>query len=172
MGSSVANMSHAKTFKEVNRLNAMVSVAHAAIDAAVQIKPRTRLQKGKASGNELVKKITKVASMLKKKTDEYENLVKEVDLEKNETEDMLKQTAVSVNATVEEAVRRVRAGAKEQLAMETSQMDDHIRHISRQLRVAEDKLQVLDAKASCTFVTTVAAVEATIEETVRVCDKG
>ena len=65
--------------------------------------------------------------MLKNKIDEYENVVKEVDLEKKEAEDMLKQTAASVDATIEEAARRVRAEAQEQLSMETSQMDDHIR---------------------------------------------
>jgi hypothetical protein len=67
----------------------MVFVAHAAIDVTVQIKSRTRSQKRKASGNNLVKKITKVANMLKKKTGEYKNVVKEVDLEKKESEDML-----------------------------------------------------------------------------------
>jgi len=52
--------------------------------------------------------------------------------------------------------------------MEASQMDDHIRHISRQLKVAEDLLHVLDAGASSTLVLTVASVDATIEEVVRV----
>jgi hypothetical protein len=42
MGSHVANMPHAQTCKEVERLNALVSAAHAAIDATVRIKPRTR----------------------------------------------------------------------------------------------------------------------------------
>ena len=75
-------MLHAKTCKEVERLNALVFVAHAAIDATVQIKPRTRSHKGKASVNDLIRKITIVASMLKTKTNAYKNLVKEVDLEK------------------------------------------------------------------------------------------
>ncbi len=105
--------------------------------------------------------------MLKKKTDEHDDLVKEVDLEKKETEDMLKQTAASVDATVEEDVRKVKAEAQERLAMETSQMDDYIRQLSRQ-RVAEDMLQVLDARSSSMLVSTVASIDATIEEVVRV----
>ena len=40
MGSPNANMAHAKTCKEVERLNALVFIAHAAIDVSVQIKPR------------------------------------------------------------------------------------------------------------------------------------
>ncbi len=69
MGSPCANMAHAKACNEVERLHALISLALAAIDATVQIKPRARSQKGKASGNDLIKKITKVASMLKKKTE-------------------------------------------------------------------------------------------------------
>jgi hypothetical protein len=90
MGSHAAYMAHAKTCKEVERLNELDFAAHGAIDATVQIKPRTRAHKGKASSNDLIKKITNVSNMLKKKTDECENLVKEVDLEKKDSEDMLK----------------------------------------------------------------------------------
>jgi hypothetical protein len=57
---------------------------------------------------------------LKKKTEEYDNLIKEVDLEKKESEDILKHTAASVDATIEEVLRRVRAEAQEQLAVEMS----------------------------------------------------
>jgi hypothetical protein len=42
VGSHVANMPHTKMCQEVERLNAMVSAAHADIDAAVQINSRTR----------------------------------------------------------------------------------------------------------------------------------
>ena len=65
-------------------------------------------------------------------------------------------------------MRRIRAEAQEKLAMETSQMDDHIRRLSRQREVAEDKLHFLDAGASSTRVSTVASVDVTIEEGVRV----
>ena len=81
---------------------------------------------------------------------------------------MLKHTAASVDVAIEEAVRRVRAEAQEQLVMETSQMDDHIRQLSRQRKVVEDMLLVLDARASSTLVSTVASVDAFIEEIVRV----
>jgi len=47
-------------------------------------------------------------------------------------------------------------------------MDDHIRQRSRQLKVAEDGLHVLDAGASSTLVSTVASIHDTIEEVVRV----
>ena len=62
-------------------------------------------------------------------------------------------------------MRRVRAEAQEQLAIETSQMDDHIGPLSRQLKVAEDMLHVLDyAGASSTLVSTVASLGAIIDE--------
>ena len=65
-------------------------------------------------------------------------------------------------------MRRVRAEAQEQLPMEMSHMDDRIRQLSRQLKVAEDMLRVFDVGASSTLVSTVASVDSTIEEVVRV----
>ena len=67
LGSPAANMPHAKRCKEVERLNKLVFATHAAIDATVQMKQRTRSQKGKASNIDLINKIMKVAIMFKKK---------------------------------------------------------------------------------------------------------
>ncbi len=50
-----------------------------------------------------------------------------MDLKKKDSEDMLKQAAASEDAAIEEVVKRVKAEAQEQLAVEMSQMDDHIR---------------------------------------------
>ena len=64
---------------------------------------------------------------------------------------MIKQMTASVDASIEEVVRKERAKAREQLAMETSQLDDHIRQLSTQLKIAEDALLERDVGAKYSF---------------------
>ena len=70
-----------------------------------------RAHKGRTSCDDLNSKFTNVANTLKEKSYQCENWVKEVDLEKKESEDVLKHAVASVYATIEEVVTRIRAEA-------------------------------------------------------------
>ncbi len=156
MGSPAANVAYAKKCKEVDILQAKVSAAHAAIYATVLlIPPRTRSQKGKATGKDLIKKFKDLANKLKKKTAEHDALLQGIVLERKECEDTLKQTTASVGESIAGAVRREKTEAREQLVMETSQMDDHIRQLSRQLKHAEDKIAQLNVGLSPGCISTI-----------------
>ena len=92
----------------------------------------------------MIKKIKDLANKLNIKTVEHEDFVKQVNLKRKECDDMLKQMNASVDASIKETVRKERAEAREQLTMETSQLDDRIRQLSRQLKIAEDALRERD----------------------------
>jgi hypothetical protein len=104
----------------------------------------------------LIKNIKDLANNLKKKTVEHEDFIEEANLERNESDDMLKQIIASVDASIEDTVRKKRAEAREQLAMETSQLDV-IRQLSRQLKIAEDVLRERDVGAKYTSASAISA---------------
>ncbi len=110
MGSPAANVAYAKKCKKVDLLQTEISAAHAAIDATMLKPPRTRSQKGKATGKDLIKKIKDLAKKLKKKTPEHDALLQEIVLERKSFENTLKQTTASVDESIAEAVRRENEG--------------------------------------------------------------
>ena len=93
----------------------------------------------KKSTKSLSVKIKALLNMFKKKTAEHQDLVEEIALERKENEDMLKQTTVSLETNLQDALRREKARATEELTMRMSALDDHVITISRQLKVAEAK---------------------------------
>ncbi len=139
MGSSAANVAYAQKCKDVEQLQAELSAAYAAIDATGLITPprTTKLRRGKAKGSDLIKKVEELANKLKKQTEERDNLLKEIGLERKDNVDMLRQTSASIDQNIAEATRRGKQEALDQLAHEMSQMEAEIRQLTSQLQVAQ-----------------------------------
>ena len=78
-------------------------------------------------------------------------------MERKESDDMLKQITALVDASIEEVVRKERAEGREQLAMKKIWLDDHIRKLSRQLKIAEDALHERDIGAKYTLAPAISA---------------
>jgi hypothetical protein len=60
--------------------------------------------------------------MLKKKTVGHQDLVEEIALERKENEDMLKHTTMSLEYNLQDALRREKARATEELSVRTSEL--------------------------------------------------
>ena len=71
------------------------------VDTATRIRSSNTVKKSTRS---LSVKIKALVNMLKKKTAEHQYLVEEIDLERNENEDMLKQTTMSFESNLEDAL--------------------------------------------------------------------
>jgi hypothetical protein len=95
--------------------------------------------------------------MLKKNTTEHQDLVEEIALERKENEDMLKQTTMSLDSNLEDALRRKKARATEELGMRTSELEDHIVTLSRQLKDTEAKVAELQNAGTSSFVSPILA---------------
>ena len=78
--------------------------------------------------------------------------MEEIALERKENEDMLKQTTMSLESNLEDTLRREKARATEELTMRTSELEDHIVTLSRQLKVAEAKMAELQNAGTSLFV--------------------
>ena len=78
-------------------------------------------------------------------------------MERKETEDMLKQTTISLETNLQDALRREKARATEELTMRTSESEDHIVTFSRQVKVAEAKVVELQNAGISSFVSPILA---------------
>ena len=147
-----------KKSKVVAQLKAEIFAAHAAFGDTVDTATRTRSTNTvKKSTKSLSVKIKALANMLKKKTAEHQELVEEIALERKEHEDMLKQTAMSIESNLEDALRREKARAAEELTLKTSELDDHIVTLSRQLKVAEAEVAELQKAGTSSFLSPIHA---------------
>ncbi len=95
--------------------------------------------------NNSVKKSTKPLSVKIKglanmKIAEHHDLVKDTSLERKENEDIPNHTTMSLESNLEDALRMEKARATKDLTMRTSELEDHIVTLSRQLKAAEAKL--------------------------------
>jgi hypothetical protein len=101
--------------KEVARLHAQISEAHATFGDTVDMATRKR-------SNNIVKKSIMsffveskaLASILMKKIAEHQDLVKDISLERKENENIPMQTTMSLEPNLEDALRRVKARAPEE----------------------------------------------------------
>jgi hypothetical protein len=131
-----ANDVGAKKCKVVAQPKANISAAHATFGDTVDTATRTRSNNTvKKSTKSLSVKIKALANMLMKKTTEHHNLVKDIALERKETENMLKQTTMSLESNLEDALQREKSRAREESTMRSSELEDHIVTLSRQLKV-------------------------------------
>ena len=119
----------------------------------------------KKSTKSLSVKIKALASMLKKKTVEHQDLVEEIALERKENEDMLKHNTMSLESNFEDALRREKVRATEESTTRTSELEDHIVTLSRQLEVAEAKVAELQNARTSSFVSPIFALTSYPERT-------
>jgi hypothetical protein len=148
----------AKKRKVIAGLKAQISEAHAAFGDTVDTATRTRSSNTvKKPTKSLSVKIKALANMFQKKTAEHQDLVEEVALERKENEDLLRQTTLSLETNLQDALRREKARAAEELTMRTSELDDHIVTLSRQLKVAEAKVAELQNVGISSFVSPILA---------------
>ena len=117
---------YAKSCKEVARLRAQISEAHATFDDTMDTATQTRSNTVKKSTKSLSVKIKELANMFKKQIAEHQDCVKDISLERKETEDFLKQMTVSLEYNLEEALRREKARATKELTLRTIEFEDFI----------------------------------------------
>ena len=111
----------------------------------------------KKSTKSLSVKIKGLANMLKNKIAEYQDLVKDIAQERKENEDIMKQTTMSLESNLKDALRREKARATNHLTLRSRELDDHIVTLSRQLRVAEAKLIELQSTRTSSFASPILA---------------
>jgi chaperonin cofactor prefoldin len=134
-------------------LQAQLYEAHEAFGDTVDTATRTRYNNTvKKTTKSLSVKIKGLANMLKKKIAEHQDLLKDISLERKENEHILKHIRMSLDCNLEDALRREKVRAVEELAMRTSELEDHIVALSRQLKVVEAKLVELQNAGTSPFV--------------------
>jgi hypothetical protein len=124
------NAEYKKKCAAVKRLEAEVSAAHVALDTALSRLVQKRTLRGKKN---LSQKIISLAQKYEKVAAEHTEMSKE----KLEYEQTLEETRMALEESNETALQRERAEANEKLAMATSELEDHIVRLSRQLKAAE-----------------------------------
>ena len=88
---------------------------------------------------------------------EHQELVNDISTERKENEDILKQTTMSLESNLEDALRREKPRATEELSMRMSELENHIVTLSRQLKVAEAKIAELQNAGTSPFVSPILA---------------
>jgi hypothetical protein len=117
----------------VARLHSQISEAHVAFGDTVDTAIRTRYNNAvKKSTKSLSVKFKELANILKKKIAEHQDLVKDIFLERKENKNIMKQTTMSLESNLEDALRREKARAIEEWTIRTSELEDHIQHVNEE----------------------------------------
>ena len=88
---------------------------------------------------------------MKEKVAEHQHCIEEIRLERRELEETQQQKTLSLESSNEETLTRERHKMKEKMVIQTSELEDHIRTLARQLKDFEGKLSLDNAGNSCTF---------------------
>ena len=152
-----------KKCKEVERLQEQIADAYEAFEDQDERTVRTRTSKRKRATKSLSHKIKELATTLKEQVAEHQRCMEEMRLERRELEETQQQKMLSLESNFEETLTRERQKMKEEMVIQTSELEDHIRRLARQLKDAEGKLSLCTAGNSFTFSpATVARTSCTI----------
>jgi predicted DNA-binding protein YlxM (UPF0122 family) len=72
-------------------------------------------------------------------------------MERKELEETQQQKTLSLESNYEETLSMERRKIKEEMVIQTSELEDHIRTLAMQLKDVEGKLSLYTAGNSCTF---------------------